>query len=162
MTRHLTERQRAEQVIFIDQLAHVVERGASDPADAEVRGVLTRLDEARRQTIAGLLWSEQEKLSRRVMRADAEAFTPIRRIHAPVASFGLALYCTLRRLTDAGYLTIGEASPLDEATTVILASLEAYAARPGAMEKAERDADTILAALRASGYLQGFCQGEGD
>ncbi|MBB3937898.1 hypothetical protein [Aureimonas phyllosphaerae] len=156
MTRHLTERQRAEQVIFIDQLAHVVEVGASDPTDAEVRVVLARLAEARRDTIAGLLWSEQQQLSRRVLRADIEAFAPARRVNAPVAGFGLALYCLLRRLIDAAYLVIGDGSPLDQATTTILVSLEDYASRPGAMDRAERDADAIAATLRASGYLQGL------
>ncbi|KQQ81962.1 hypothetical protein [Aureimonas sp. Leaf324] len=154
MVARLTERQRAEQVVFIDQWIHVVEAGATDQADPEVKATIARLEEARRDTIAGLLWQEQEKLSRRVLRADIAAFDPVRRMGGPVAAFGLALYCVLRRLTVAGYLDIGDGSPLDEATTTILAALEDYAAEPGAMDIAERDAAAIVAALRAEGYLR--------
>ncbi len=156
----LTERQRAEQVLFIDQWMHVVEAASATRRLRRSGPTVARLEEARRTRSPAC--SPRSRKSCRAASCGRTSPPSIRCGASAARSRPSAWRSTasLRRLTDAAYLGIGEGSPLDEATTAILAALEDYAAEPGAMDIAERDAAQIVAALRAEGYLRGLAEHE--
>jgi len=156
MTARLTDRQRIEQILFIDQLTHVVRDGATDVRRRETAVTLQCLCRARAETEAGLTRSELDKMERRLRRADAEAFRPLQRVARPIAAFGLVIYVILRDFAEAAYLAPVPGSHLDEALSRILPALEATAAEPGALAEAERDAARAVRTLERGGYLVGF------
>jgi len=159
MTRHLTDRQRVEQLLFIDQLAHVVREGAADVREPETARTLQALGRARAETEAGLTGSERDKMGRRLRRVDAEAFAPLRREGSDVAAFGLVIFCLMRDLAETGYLAPVPGSQLAQALARILPALQSTADRPGTMDRAEIDAKRALRALEAAGYLAGWRTG---
>jgi hypothetical protein len=156
MSRPLTDRQRIEQMLFIDQLTHIVRDGAADVRERETALTLQCLGRAREETEAGLTRSELDKMERRLRRADADALSPLRRVAMPIAAFGLVVFVILRDLAESSYLAPVAGSPLDEALQRILPALEAAAAEPGALPAAERSAARAIRTLEAAGYLVGF------
>ena len=160
MMPFVTDRQRVEQLLFIDQLRHVIAVGARDVEEPETAETLRLLTQARLETVSLCTAKTFRNAQRRLERLDGAVFAPRRSEGAELADEGLALYCLLRRLIDAGYLAIVEGSAFDRATGPILLALQPRADEVGTMEQAEIAAGEIEADLRAQGYLLGLPERE--
>ncbi|WP_062111089.1 hypothetical protein [Aureimonas sp. AU40] len=160
MMPFVTDRQRVEQLLFIDQLRHVITIGARDVQEPETAETLRLLTQSRLETVALCRAQTFRKAQSRLERLDTAVFAPRRNEGAELADEGLALYCLLRRLIDTGYLAIVEGSAFDHATGPILRALQSRADEPGAMDEAETSAREIEADLRTQGYFLGLPERE--
>lgn len=160
MMPFVTDRQRVEQLLFIDQLRHVCAVGAQDVEEPETAETLRLLTQARLETVSLCTAKTFRNAQSRLERLDAAVFAPRRHKGAELADEGLALYCLLRRLIDTGYLAIVEGSAFDQATGPILRALQTRADEPGAMDAAEIAASEIEDGLKAQGYFLGLAEHE--
>jgi hypothetical protein len=150
----ISDRKRVEILVVLEALISIAIDGA-DPRHPDTVKAANLLHAAIMEAISGAPFERTLKLQERSKRTVRAMKAPYVDRSATVAAFGLAVYCLLRRLTDADYLVLAAGSDVDLALAALLPALE-HAASDAALDRAAIDADRMLAQLHSDNLFTGM------
>lgn len=149
--RHITE-----ELVPVRLFGSILWYGLPNHTDNENIILLSWVRQAEAAVIAGLDQKRATKVIRRSWRVNDAVIKPYKEAEAHVAKFGLVAYYVLRRLIDAGAITIVDDTPLDWIQAALLSddgTLVEFANIERVDASAQKAARKMLATIQGEGLF---------
>ncbi len=157
MTYH-SDRQLTEALIPVRFFGDILWHGLADREADDAVVLLSLVNRAERDALAGVDERRAAKIIRRSWRVNEAVVKPFKDAETHVAKYGLVTYYVLRRLVDAGRLVIADDSALDIIQTALLSpegTLSEFANIEKIDASAQKQARKVFATLQTEGLFQG-------